>query len=127
MTIAIWILSIPLIAEWVMAPVNLWTGRTMPLFAKFTGFSPEVARRVFAPVKAVAAVLLAAGLALRPLSIAGAALTIAICGVYLIRLAAPGRRAADGIGAFGLFGGVAVALLALQLLRLVLRLADGTR
>lgn len=117
MTIAIWILSVPLIAEWVMAPVNLWTGRTMPLFARFTGFSPPVARRVFAPAKAVAAMLLAAGLALRPLGIAGAALSVAIGAVYLIRLAAPGRRAADGIGAFGLFGALAAALLALQLLR----------
>ncbi len=40
MTVAIWILTIPLIAEWIMAPVNLWTGRTMPLFARFTGFPP---------------------------------------------------------------------------------------
>jgi hypothetical protein len=114
MTIALWILSVPLIAEWVMAPVNLWTGRTMPLFTKFTGFSPAVARRGFAPVKLVAAGLLAAGLAYRPLSIAGAALTIAICAVYLARLAAPGRRAPDGIAAFTLFGALALALLLLS-------------
>jgi hypothetical protein len=114
MTIAVWILSVPLIAEWVMAPVNLWTGRTMPLFTKFTGFSPAVARRVFAPVKLVAAATLAAGLAYRPLSIAGAALTIVICAVYLARLASPGRRAGDGIAAFSLFGALAVALLLLS-------------
>jgi hypothetical protein len=29
-TVAIWILSALLVAEFVMAPVNLWTGRTMP-------------------------------------------------------------------------------------------------
>ncbi len=116
MTIAIWILTVPLIAEWVMAPVNLWTGRTMPLFVKFTGFSPAVARRGFAPVKLAAAGLLAAGLAVRPLSVAGAALTIAICAVYLVRLAAPGRRAGDGIAAFTLFGALAVALLLLVVL-----------
>src|SRR5258707_506291 len=111
MTIAIWILSVPLIAEWVMAPVNLWTGRTVPLFTRFTGFSPAVARRVFAPVKLAAAAALVAGLAFGPLTLAGAALTIVICAAYLIRLAAPGRRAGDGIAAFTLFGALAVALL----------------
>jgi hypothetical protein len=111
MTIAIWILSVPLIAEWVMAPVNLWTGRTLALFTRFTGLSPDVARRAFAPVKLAAAVLLAAGLAFRPLTLAGAALTIVICALYLVRLAAPGRRAGDGIAAFTLFGALAVALL----------------
>ncbi len=114
MTIAIWILSVPLIAEWVMAPVNLWTGRTMPLFVTFTGFSPAIARRGFAPVKLAAALLLAAGLAVRPLTLAGAALTIVICAAYLTRLAAPGRRAGDGIAAFTLFGALAVALLLLS-------------
>jgi hypothetical protein len=117
MTIAIWIVSLPLIAEWVMAPVNLWTGRTMPLFTRFTGYPPAVARRVFAPVKLGCAALLGAGLAVRPLSLAGAALTIAICAVYLARLAAPGRRAPDGIMAFTLFGALGLALLVLQLAR----------
>ena len=70
MIIAIWIVSLLLIAEFIMAPINLWTGRTMPLFSKFTGFSPGTARRVFAPVKLTAAVLIAVGLALRPAGIA---------------------------------------------------------
>jgi len=117
MTIAIWILSLPLIAEWVMAPINLWTGRTMPLFTKFTGFSPATARRAFAPVKLAAAVLLVAGLAFRPASIVGAAITVAICALYLIRLAAPGRRDPSGVAAFLLFGVLTVALLVLQILR----------
>jgi hypothetical protein len=117
MTIVIWIVSLPLIAEWVMAPVNLWTGRTMPLFTKFTGYSPAVATRAFAPVKLACAALLGAGLAVRPLSLAGAALTIAICAAYLTRLAAPGRRSSDGIAAFTLFGALGVALLVLQLAR----------
>ena len=117
MTIAIWILSLPLIAEWVMEPINLWTGRTLPLFTKFTGFSPATARRAFAPVKLAAAVLLVAGPAFRPASIAGAAITIAICALYLIRLAAPGRRDPSGVTAFLLFGALAVALLVLQILR----------
>jgi hypothetical protein len=117
MTIAIWILSLPLIAEFVMAPINLWTGRTMPLFTKFTGFSPGTARRAFAPVKLAAALLVAAGLAFRPAGVAGAAITVAVCVVYLVRLAAPGRRDASGVAAFVLFGALAVALLVLQVLR----------
>jgi hypothetical protein len=38
MTVAVWILSLLLIAEFVMAPVNLRTGRTMPLFTRFTSW-----------------------------------------------------------------------------------------
>src|ERR1700680_4836230 len=68
MTIAIWILSLLLIAGFVMAPINLWTGRTMPLFTRFTGFPPTVATRVFAPAKLARAALGATGL---PLSAAG--------------------------------------------------------
>ena len=117
MIIVIWILSLLLIAEFVMAPINLWTGRTMPLFTKFTGFSPATATRVFAPVKLAAAVLVAVGLAFRPASIAGAAITTAVCALYLIRLAAPGRRDPSGVMAFILFGALAAALLALQLTR----------
>lgn len=104
-------LSLLLIAEWVMAPVNLWTGRTMPLFERFTGHSPTVARWVFAPAKALTALLLVLGLFARPPAIAGAALSTAICGYYLIRLAAPGRRDPSGVAAFVLFGACSVALL----------------
>jgi len=117
MIIAIWIVSLPLIAECIMAPINLWTGRTMPLFSKFTGFSPGTARRAFAPVKLAAAALIAVGLAFRPAGIAGAAITTAVCALYLVRLAAPGRRDASGVAAFLLFGALAVTLLALQLIR----------
>jgi hypothetical protein len=116
-TVAIWILSGILIAEFVMAPINLWTGRTMANFVRFTGYPPSVARRVFAPVKLLSAVLVAVGLAAPVAGIAGAALTTAISGVYLVRLAAPGRRLGEGIAGFGLFGGCGVALLVLQLLR----------
>jgi hypothetical protein len=56
-TVAVWILSLLLIAEFVMAPVNLWTGRTMPLFVRFTGYPRSVATRVFAPVKLASAAL----------------------------------------------------------------------
>jgi hypothetical protein len=63
MSAAIWAVSL-LLAELVMAPINLWTGRTMPAFIAFTGFRSATARRIFAPVKLASAVLVAAGLAL---------------------------------------------------------------
>lgn len=115
MTVAIGILSALLVAEFVMAPINLWTSRTMPAFTRFTGYRPVIARRVFAPVKLVAAVLVAVGLAAPPASIAGATLTSAICALYLLRLAARGRRDPAGIAGFALFGACAAALLILQL------------
>jgi hypothetical protein len=115
--VAIWILSLLLIAEFVMAPINLWTGRTMPLFTKFTGFSPTVARRVFAPVKLAGAVLIGIGLAVPAASAAGAAVIAGICAVYLTRLARPGRSGSSGVAAFALFGSWAIALLVLQILR----------
>ena|SRR6266851_1012193 len=117
MTIAVWILSLLLIAEFVMAPINLWTGRTMPLFTRFTGFPPEVATRVFAPVKLASAALIATGLAVPAAGIAGAAIVSGICAVYLVRLAAPGRRDVSGIAGFALFGSWAVALIVLLILR----------
>jgi uncharacterized membrane protein YphA (DoxX/SURF4 family) len=112
---ALVILSALLVAEFVMAPINLWTGRTMPIFTKFTGHSPGTARKVFAPVKLVGAVLVALGLVAEPLSIAGAAILSAVCAYYLLRLAAPSRRDPSGIIAFVLFGASAVGLLAVQL------------
>jgi hypothetical protein len=118
MMIAIWILSVLLIAEFVMAPINLWTGRTMPLFTRFTGFAPTVARRVFAPVKLTSAVLVGAGIAVPVLGIVGAAIVTAVCLLYLVRLSAAGRRDRSGIAGFALFGAWAVGLLVLQLLRI---------
>lgn len=117
MTVAIWILSLLLLAEFVMAPINLWTGRTMANFTTFTGFAPHIAQRVFAPVKLAAAVLVAVGLILRPFGIAGAALTIGICLLYLVRLADRGRRDRAGIAGFTIFGMLALALLVLQIAR----------
>lgn len=118
MIIAIWILSVLTVAEFVMAPINLWTGRTTPLFTRFTGYSPEVARRVFAPVKLAGAILVGIGLAVPVLGLVGAAVLTGVCLLYLVRLAAPGRRDGSGIGAFLLFGAWAAALVVLQLLRL---------
>jgi len=114
MTVALWILSVPLIAEFVMAPVNLWTGRTMANFITYTGLAPGIARRVFAPAKLAGAILLAAGLAVPALGVAGALILAAVCAVYLLRLAAPGRRDAAGLAAFTVGLGCAIAVIVLR-------------
>ena len=109
------ILTVPLLLEFIFAPFNLWTGRTMDNFVRFTGWAPRVARTVFAPVKLATAVVLAVGLFLRGASIAGAALALAISLVYLVRLAHPRRRDGAGLAAFILFGALAAALLIVAL------------
>jgi hypothetical protein len=110
MTIAIWVLSVLTVAEFVASPINLSTGRDMALINKFTGFSTTIARNVCAPVVIVGAMLIAVGLAVRPLSIVGAALISSVGALYLVRLAAPDRRSATGIFAYLLFGGLTAAL-----------------
>lgn len=117
MTIAAYALSAPLIAESLFAPINLWRGRTIGNWRRFTGLDARIARRLAAPAKLTTAALLVAGLASRPLGVVGAAAALAIAVFYLARLAHPNRRAADGIAAFTLFGALAGALLAVQLLR----------
>jgi hypothetical protein len=109
------VLSVLLILEFVFAPLNLWTGRTIPNFVRFTGLDPKVGKTVFAPVKLATAVLLAAGLVSRGLSVAGATLALVISAVYVARLLDPRRRELDGLLGFTLFGLLAVALLAVRL------------
>jgi hypothetical protein len=115
MTIAATILAAPLILEFVFAPMNLWTGRTIGNFVRFTGFAPPVARLLFAPAKLVTAALLAAGIAVRELSLAGAAAALAISCVYVARLLGPGRRDPAGLIGFTLFGLLAAALLIVRI------------
>jgi len=59
--------------------------------------------------------VLVAGLFWWTVSIAGAALTLAICGFYLARLSAPGRRDSAGLAGFTLFAALACGLLVLRL------------
>jgi hypothetical protein len=115
MGIAAIVLSVPLILEFVFAPVNLWTGRTIGNFVRFTGFDARVGRRLFAPVKLATAALLAAGVAVRALSVAGAALALAISVVYVARLLDPDRRDPAGLVGFVLFGLLAGGVLALRI------------
>jgi hypothetical protein len=51
MTAVTAILSLLLAAEFVFAPVNLWTGRTIGNFVRFTGLPPRFATLVLAPAK----------------------------------------------------------------------------
>lgn len=115
MTVAIWILSLPLIAEFIMAPINLWTGRTMQNFTSFTGLHPSVARTVFAPVKLGGAVLLAIGLAASAAGLAGAIIIAIVCAAYVLLLAAPGRRDPAGLIFFGAGLAMSIALIALRI------------
>jgi uncharacterized membrane protein YphA (DoxX/SURF4 family) len=115
-TIAAVIGTLLLAAEFSFAPFNLWRGRTMENFTMYTGLPPRFATHFLAPVKLVTALLLVAGLFLRPASVAGAVLAMLISGFYLVRLAAPGRRDPAGLTAFILFGALACALLALRLM-----------
>lgn len=117
MTVATYALSAPLIAESLLAPLNLWRGRTIGNWYRFTGLDARIAHRLAAPAKLTTAALLIAGLVVRSFGVVGAAAALAIAVFYLVRLAYPGRRAADGIVAFTLFGLIAGALLAIQLLR----------
>lgn len=94
------ICSILLIAEFIMAPINLWTGKTMPNFTAFTGLSPAMARTIFAPLKLVGALLLIAGFWQAKIAAAGAGILGFICLVYLVRLSGRDRRDPSGIGAF---------------------------
>jgi hypothetical protein len=113
-TVAI-VLSAPLILEFVFAPANLWTGRTIGNFVRFTGFQPRLGKTLFAPVKLASAALLAAGVAVRDLSIVGAAAALAVSTVYIIRLLNRGRRDPAGLLGFILFAVLAAALLTVRL------------
>jgi hypothetical protein len=114
MTVALWLCSVPLIAEFAVAPLNLWSGRTIANFTRFTGLSPRLATWLFAPAKLAGALLLAAGLAISSLGLAGAAVTVLISAIYLVRLTDARRRHPDGIAAFSITLILALVVLALQ-------------
>lgn len=117
MTVAVVLLTLLLAAEFFVAPFNLWSGRTMPLYRRFTGMSDTFAHRVLAPVKLATAAILLAGLGWRPATVVGAAAATAICLFYLVRLARPSGRDRTGLMAFSLFGALSVALLAVASVR----------
>lgn len=115
MTIPEVILTVPLTAEFTFAPFNLWSGRTMGNFTRYTGLSPRFATHWLAPVKLAAAILLAAGVVVPWARFAGATVALSVCLFYLVRLAAPGRRDRAGLTGFSLFGALAGWLLALSI------------
>jgi hypothetical protein len=120
MIVAGWLLSVILVAEFIMSPINFWAGRTQNLayFRQFTGWSDRTAKVVFAPLMSVGAVLIAVGIPWPAAAVAGTALITAVCATFLVRLAAANRRASIGIGAYVLFGACAVTLLVVQAIRL---------
>lgn len=117
MTALLWLCVLPLVAEFSVAPFNLWSGRTMGNFARFTALSPAVARNVFAPAKLAGAALLAVGLALRVPGAVGAGLIAVVSAVYLVRMSDRKRRYLDGLAAFGISFALAVAALTIELSR----------
>jgi hypothetical protein len=76
---------------------------------------PLILEFVFAPVKLATAALLAAGLTVRDLSIAGVASALALSSLYIGRLLDRTRRDPAGLLGFMLFGALAAALLAVRL------------
>lgn len=115
MTVAAVILSALLALEFVFAPVNLWTGRTMDNYRRFTGLPESFATHVLAPVKLATAVALIVGIWVPAASVVGAAAALLISVFYLVRLAAPGRRDPAGLAGFLVFGALAAALLVVRL------------
>jgi hypothetical protein len=112
----IWdLLLLLLVAEFVMAPINLWTGWTLPAFTAFTG-SPPPPLGASSPLSNWPAPSWSrSAWRCARAGIAGAAAMTAVCAVYLIRLLAPQRRSTAGLAGFLLFGACAAALPATQI------------
>ncbi|HEY2053837.1 MAG TPA: hypothetical protein VGH14_07890 [Solirubrobacterales bacterium] len=109
------ILSVPLILEFLFAPMNLWTGRTIENFVRFTGFDARWGRMIAAPVKLATAVALIVGLFVPVVGIVGALSALAISIFYVVRLLSPRRRDAAGLFGFALFAVLAAAVAALRI------------
>jgi hypothetical protein len=91
------IVAVPLILEFVFAPINLWRGRTTANFVRFTGYDPRTATTLFAPIKLITAALLVVGLVIPSVGVVGATAALAISVVYLVRLSARDRRDTSGL------------------------------
>jgi len=107
---AIVVLTMLIVAEFTFAPINLWTGRTMDNYRRFTGLSPRLATRILAPAKLATAFALLGGFAYAQLGVAGSIAAVTISGFYLVRLAHPERQDPAGIAAFIIFGSLGAAL-----------------
>jgi hypothetical protein len=116
-TILLVVLTVLVAAEFVFAPFNLWSGRTMDNYRRYTGLPDRFATHVLAPVKLVTAAAVIVGAFVKPVGVAGAALAVLISVFYLVRLAGRGRRDPTGVLAFVLFGAFGAALLVVQLYR----------
>jgi hypothetical protein len=116
-TVLLVVLTVLVAAEFLFAPVNLWTGRTMDNYRRYTGLPDRFATHVLAPVKLATAVAVIAGLFVRPVGVAGAAAAVLISAFYLVRLAGRDRRDPTGFLAFTIFGALGAGLLVVRLYR----------
>lgn len=109
------ILSIPLILEFLFAPMNLWTGRTIENFVSFTGFDARLGTTIAAPLKLASALALIVGCFVREVSLAGAMLALVISIFYLVRLLDHRRRDSAALVGFALFAALAAGVVALRI------------
>jgi hypothetical protein len=116
-TVLLIILTALVAAEFLFAPFNLWSGRTLDNYRRYTGLPDRFATQVLAPVKLATAVAVIVGAFVRPVGVVGAAAAVLISVFYLVRLAGRGRRDPTGLLAFLIFGVLGAGLLIVQLYR----------
>lgn len=103
-------LSLPLIAEFTVAPINLITGKNAHLFTEFTGLTSRKAMFAVAAVSAAGAGLLTVGLVNRQAAVLGA-LTIGGLSTWYLLMMMRKKHTGVGVPFF-----LAVGLLALGVL-----------
>lgn len=103
-------LSLPLIAEFTVAPINLITGRNAHLFTEFTGLTSKSAMWAVAAVSAAGAGLLTVGIFNRQAAVLGA-LTIGGLSAWYLLMMMRKKHTGVGIPFFMLTGLLAVGVL----------------
>ena len=103
-------LSVPLILEFSVAPINLITGRNAHLFTEFTGLTSRPAMLTVAALNAAGAGLLTVGLVNRQAAVLGALVIGGVSAWYLIMMMRKGHTGI-GVPAFLLTGALALGIL----------------
>jgi hypothetical protein len=104
------VLSIPLIAEFTIAPINLITGKNAHIFTEFTGITSRKAMYAVAGVSALGAGLLTVGLVNRQAAVLGA-LTIGGLSAWYLLMMMRKKHAGVGVPFFLLVGLLALGVL----------------
>jgi hypothetical protein len=110
MSILSTVLSIPLIAEFTVAPINLITGRNAHIFTEFTGIKSRTAMYAVAGVSALGAGLLAVGLINRQSAVLGA-LTIGGLSAWYLLMMVRNKHTGIGVPFFLITGLLALGVL----------------